>query len=540
MRFQFRNRSYSICEPVASDDEVIMRVENYASFHLPPDAKSDRFRFSHAFSKIVFFLLREGPFLTFQKVRATMLQRKVLAEKAVVLAYGRSPGTENHMIAVGCQDCPSAEYLVFPACCSMTTSRSDNFEIIFEKLASLFRDEPRRIESLYHYSRFSGTHLDFDLREILANLDGIDSTGNRQVPAVPPLEVVHSQDSVVQGRSASASSGETDLFLAGAGAYAYAYILPTLRGVCHNTLVDLNPVLACIVGEKYGFHHVDTHIERALKRIEGLPAPILVVATYHSTHLPIVEQALKLNPGTKIFIEKPPVTSYEQLQRLLELRQGGAFIEIGFNRRYSPFIKLSRNILAEFSGPIVMTCIVKELEIPKTHWYYWPSEGTRITGNLCHWLDLGVYCIDRQPVSMHVVSASEAAPGDEVSVVVIFSDGSRLTVIATDKGNSLRGVQEYIDIRRGGLTVTIDDFITMSIQREGSTKVYRRLIRDKGHATMYREFMQTVSFSGGPVYPDKHLKWATCMYLAAKDAAIDCFVSEINMNDVYNNKRVNL
>jgi len=94
---------------------------------------------------------------------------------------------------------------------------------------------------------------------------------------------------------------------------------------------------------------------------------------------------LSINPNTKIFVEKPPVTSLDQLKRLIEIRNNPThFVEIGYNRRYSPFVIQAKGIINIFKMPITMTCIIKELNIPTSHWYYWPSERTRITGNLSH------------------------------------------------------------------------------------------------------------------------------------------------------------
>ncbi len=78
----------------------------------------------------------------------------------------------------------------------------------------------------------------------------------------------------------------------------------------------------------------------------------------------------------------------------------------------------AKAMLSCCNGPLTMTCIVKELRLPKSHWYYWSTQGTRIAGNLCHWIDLGAYCIKQRPVSVYGVSVPENPAGDEVTVVV--------------------------------------------------------------------------------------------------------------------------
>jgi hypothetical protein len=118
-----------------------------------------------------------------------------------------------------------------------------------------------------------------------------------------------------------------------------------------------------------------------------------------------------------------------------------------------------------------------------------------------------------------IVAPSGHPPGDEVTIVVRFDGGSRLTIVATDQGNPLRGVQEMIDIRRGDLTITIDDFLCLRVQNNGRHKVYRRLKRDKGHKAMYQEFVKNLADEGRPTYPDADLNATSRLYLGLADAA---------------------
>ncbi len=90
--------------------------------------------------------------------------------------------------------------------------------------------------------------------------------------------------------------------------------------------------------------------------------------------------------------------------------------------------------------------------------------------------------------------------------------------MATDQGNSLRGVQEYIDIRRGDLTVSIDDFLRMKIQRHGHQLIQKALFRDKGHKRMYCQFIDNIQKERAPEYSDMDLFYSTRAYLAARDS----------------------
>jgi predicted dehydrogenase len=181
---------------------------------------------------------------------------------------------------------------------------------------------------------------------------------------------------------------------------------------------------------------------------------------------------------------------------------------------------VARRVIGAAEGPVCVTCIVKELLIPESHWYRWPTQGTRIFGNLAHWVDIGVCMIDAEPLSLVIASAANSKPGDELSMTVVFADGSRLTVVATEHGNGLRGVQEYIDIRRANVTVQIDDFLRMTTERGGRRRIRRWRIRDKGHLAMYRAFLDGIEKGQPPSYPDRALLTTTRILAAAVDTVM--------------------
>lgn len=507
MNLTFQGTSHPVPFPVPQPGEMLLRVIRSEIVERPAGADETRFRFSHPLAKLFFFLLREGLLLTAAKVRASRLHRRVQSLRTVVIALC-DDGEGGQCLAVGPQDNPHAGWMVFNALFVARLPLPEHFERYAGQLRDYFCRDTDTLGRLFAYSPLSGNEPPFRITFVLPDL----------APCIVPAASCPEA-----GREPSpppSGVAKRDLFLAGAGAYAYAYILPNLKGAQRHTVIDINPVLAAVMGERFGFTHRECSTSTAFRRLGGCHEPVLVIATYHSTHVAIAEEALSRNPGTKIFLEKPPVTDRDQLRRLLEMRRGGAFIEIGYNRRHAPMaVEAARLVKAKGEGPVVMTCIIKELALPLSHWYYWPSQGTRITGNLCHWIDLGTSIIDASPTDVTVVFAAGAMPGDELTVVVVFDDGSRFTLVATDQGNPLRGVQEQIDIRRGDLTVTIDDFLVMRVMEKGNSRVKRSLIRDKGHGRMYRDFSRCVRNGSPPFYPDRDLLVSSLIYLTVVEAA---------------------
>jgi predicted dehydrogenase len=199
-------------------------------------------------------------------------------------------------------------------------------------------------------------------------------------------------------------------------------------------------------------------------------------------------------------------------------------IEIGFNRRYHPLVRRARARLKRESGPTSISCVVKELTFQPDHWYFWPNQGTRITGNLCHWIDLAVYLIDGNPMPVSVtlsprLPGTEPGSDEERVLTVTFEDGSLLTVLGTTRGDDIRGVQEQLDVRRGHTTITIDDLWKYRVRSDGIEHFSRTLFRDKAHTTMYREGLGRVKAGQPSVYTMRDMVIVSAIQTAASDLA---------------------
>jgi len=514
MRIKYKNKTHDIPDPVADGSEIIIKVLKIGTIPLSFCPRSQQDSFPSALRKIIFFFLHEGPKLTLNKIYAYKLFQKIAAERRIVFAYGQLKGCNQFAVALGPQACPYAEYLSFPKELTLVVNRDEQIDELYHKILAYLKENRDKAEALLNYSRYSGKRIQLSLQDIF-NRSGEKTLEIAQEDMLLETVVFDNHSSEKKRAKTKKRNNKYDLFIAGAGSYPFSYILPFLRKVNLHTVIDINPITASIVGEKYGFLYTDTSCERALTRLNESEHPVLIVSTYHSTHLPIIEKALSVNPKTKIFVEKPPVTNYDQLKKLVSLRSNpDHFIEIGYNRRYSPFIKKAKEVLSQCREPYLITCIIKEKKLPISHWYYWPSQGTRITGNLCHWIDLGIFFIQKRPVSMVAISASDKSCADDVSCGIKFEDGSLLTLIASERGNPLRGVQEYIDIRCGDITITINDFLVMNVQINGRKKTYRRILRDKGHIRMYNDFLLKIDLNRRPGYPNEDLEISTALYLS--------------------------
>ncbi len=257
-----------------------------------------------------------------------------------------------------------------------------------------------------------------------------------------------------------------------------------LRGVC-----DIRPEVASVHARALGaaFHTTD-YAELLADAATGA----ILVTTDHASHAAHVVAALEA--GKAVHVEKPPAINPEQLTLMLDaLTRTGGTMTVGYNRPFAPAYPVVMAAISEESGPIAAAMIVKGFKLPPEHWYYWPNQGTRLAGNLVHWIDLGYRLASgARPTSVHVTrdrSQHPASAADAAVIAIRFDDASLVSIAFTTAGDDLRGVREWIEIGRGGTSIRIENFDRLEIVRSAKV-VRRRFGRDRGHATEIRDVLR--------------------------------------------------
>lgn len=441
----------------------------------------------HKVRKVLAFTCIEGPCRTFRKVRESLLAAKSESEETLVVVAGKLRGTDHWCAACGRQysarlaEMLFRKELVFPA---LDEGDATSLAQALSGMLKRSADLRARLLDFNQYSQERPPVVEAGR----AHVD--DDWCAKACPvelAAPPV------------RAGGRDGQLRPLIQVGGGSYPCMYTLRYMRGHTFHALIEYNPVRAASVGKRFGFEFVETDYKRVLDRAANLVCPTVIVAGYDSTHTEIAIDFLKANPKARVLIEKPPVISYEQFERLLPyMRDNTYIIDVGYNRRYTPMVWRAARLLQRHEGPVTITCIIREDDMTRAHWNFWKSEGTRIHANLCHWIDLGVLLTGHRPVEIVCLAGRDFQFSSGVSIR--FEDDSVVSLISGTNGNGLRGVQEYIDIRRGYLTIEIDDFMKMTVLDAGRRRVYRAWPRDKGHAVMYRSFSRACATGGGTKY----------------------------------------
>ena len=478
--------------------------------------------------KVAVFLVTDGPARTLRKARTKRDEPGFTGDFRISVVLGDASPSMQRVLALASRVPPGSQQLVIHR--DLVMGVPDDFsEDDLQGVAS------RLMEEAHVLSRLGRQSFLYSGMEPPAELVSMLGKALRPGDARPPASPTGVMD-VIRPPGGDRKAADTVLRLApvpdpakmqvavlGAGDYTRTEIIPALRRAQLSLYAVANreSQIAAMVGREYGFALATTDSERA---IAETPAPgLIVVATAHDSHTHLACAALKA--GHRVFVEKPPTVTAEDVHRLAAaMRSNPGAVEIGFNRRYHPLVRRARARLRQESGPTSISCIVKELTFEPDHWYFWPNQATRITGNLCHWIDLAVFFLEGRPMPVSLtlsprMPGTEPGSDEERVLTVTFDEGSLLTVLGTARGDDIRGVQEQIDVRRGRTTISIDDLWKMRIRSGGIERYSRTLFRDKAHTAMYREALGRIAAGRPSVYPARDMIIVSAIQIAASDLA---------------------
>lgn len=275
-----------------------------------------------------------------------------------------------------------------------------------------------------------------------------------------------------------------DIAVIGCGQFAFGtigYFLWKRFGRRIGPVFDISFETAKSFGRFYGalpVHNVesilaDPHVK------------VVYIASSHSTH---VEYALRaLEAGKVPYIEKPIAVEYAQARRLFDAVHRGAIVPFaGYNRPHAPAMRRIRELF--FSDPpaaVTMSCFVAGHFIPKDHWYKSAGEGTRICGNLGHWIDLAVHILAwrglPEQVKLAISYADDTNPEENISVTLTTVRGDLISLIFSAHAEPFEGVTESISFQSGRIMASIFDFRRMVLVHGECVERSNFFPKDVGH-----------------------------------------------------------
>ena len=291
------------------------------------------------------------------------------------------------------------------------------------------------------------------------------------------------ESKVSLGKKAAQSSSVRAGFI-GAGGYAKGILLPLFKaaGAQFQSIATSSGVSAREAGTKFGFQSC---VSSADEVIDDADTNLIVIATRHATHSDLAARALQR--GRHVFVEKPLAVNDEQLDRVLAAAaNSSAQLLVGFNRRFSPLAIAARKFFANSETPLSINYRINAGRLPRGHWINDETEGGRIIGEVCHFIDLMHFLTGSLTTRVYAesIASRNAAVANEDSVFITLrlADGSNGSIAYLAEGATAMP-KERIEVFGEGKSFVIEDFESATAydgSREKKTKLREK---DKGQKT---------------------------------------------------------
>lgn len=302
----------------------------------------------------------------------------------------------------------------------------------------------------------------------------------------------------------------------GAGNFTKMTVMPALRGAgaYYKFISSAGGLTAKSLANKYGFEYSTTDYSQILTDNE---VDLVMITTRHNMHADMVVQVLK--SGKHVFVEKPLAITESELQSIIETYQksiASLSVNVGFNRRFSPFIQKAKKLIGNSSTPINIIATMNAGFIAPEVWVHdMKIGGGRIIGEACHFIDLMVF-LTGSKVSDVIMSGLGDNPKDNTdnAILILKFDNGSQGVINYFSNGSKSYSKERIEIFSQGRSLIIDNFRKMNGYGFKSFSSYSKSI-DKGHKEQFKQLIQRIKEGGQPLIPFDELVNTTKTSFAA-------------------------
>jgi predicted dehydrogenase/threonine dehydrogenase-like Zn-dependent dehydrogenase len=300
-------------------------------------------------------------------------------------------------------------------------------------------------------------------------------------------------------RTGPSTPGQIRVAVIGAGSFAEAMHIPnllrlrnqfTLRAVMSRTGATAKAVAA-----RNGASYATTDFEEVLGDRD---VDLVIITTRHDTHAALTLRALEA--GKNVLVEKPLALTSQELDEIEAFFNGrdGPMLLTGFNRRFSPAIRLARKALAERKSPLIANYRMNAGYIPRESWLHGPEGGGRNIGEACHVYDVFDYLTGAEVVRATAEGIRPASrhwfANDNFVATVTYADGSVCTLTYTALGHRAHP-KERLDVYFDGAVATLDDYKSIVIEG-GRRAAWKSRTSEKGHVEELRAVAECLSAGG--------------------------------------------
>ncbi len=294
-----------------------------------------------------------------------------------------------------------------------------------------------------------------------------------------------------------ALEGKIEVGVIGVGNFCQVVHLPNLaklkndyhiRGICTHEQVK-----AKYFAQKYRANIATTDYQVLLNDPK---INLIIITTRHNLHAPMVIDALKA--GKNVLVEKPLCLTEEELKEITELVQNPTIgysptLTVGFNRRFSPFIKTIKSEISERHSPLVINYRMNALYLPPSHWTNTSEGGGKILGEACHLFNLFCYLTnssasDIQAWGINPLDTFYLATDNFVASLK-FKDGSLANLTFTTEGTE-KMPKELMEVYSEGSAFVLNDY--KELIGYGTKVKMKTFNPQKGHLEELKELAQAL------------------------------------------------
>ncbi len=179
---------------------------------------------------------------------------------------------------------------------------------------------------------------------------------------------------------------------------------------------------------------------------------------------------------------------------------------VGFNRRFSPHLRLIKKSIGRNPGPINVLYTMNAGSISSDHWIQdMELGGGRIIGEACHMIDVCVFLTGSLITSVCVNGLGNYPElnTDNASILIKFENGSNAIINYFSNG-SKKYSKERVEVYLQGITWIMDNYQkTESFGYRRSKKLKTRI--DKGHKTQFENYIHVIKEGGKALIPIKEI-----------------------------------
>ena len=354
-----------------------------------------------------------------------------------------------------------------------------------------------------------------------------------QYPSEDTEPLLQKSRSVKLENSITGNKALSTVGVIGAGLFGKAVLLPALKSVSNinlDTLATSSGANSYHVAKKYGFQECTTDYKEILSSNK---IDFVLILTPHDLHAKMVIEAL--NAGKNVFVEKPLAVNESELFEIISARGKSAqpVLMVGYNRRFSPHSTKALQLLKNRKDPVVINYRVNSGYVPSDHWVHSQEQGgSRVIGEICHFIDLMQYLISAEPKKVYAERVSgnnkTILNSDNLAITFKFTDGSVGNIVYSASGDRAYS-RENVEIFFDGKTINIDDFRYSRYYLGGKTKTFKTSGQQMGYKQELNHFFDVACGKIQPVLCDRDIFLSTLAVFKINESLESSKAIEINL-----------